>query len=216
MTLTNAPCPAPEHCLPAVPEWHPRREVDVYAQQVSAIDRFNRIRRIREQAAAAAGGSRERRMDAARSMDVLRRQHNAVVARSHEHLQDSVRLLQNTAERRVVLAHRNSRFLSAIARTLEDQGVRVLCCTDNGADAVGVIVAEQPDLVLVEDRLDMVAGLDVIREVRCLSPQTLVTAQVGYGERVRPLRDAGASTVFPRDVAPQDVALRMLELVCAV
>lgn len=216
MTLTDVPSHAPEHRVPAAPEWHPRREVDLYAQQLSAIDGFNRIRRMREQAAAAAGRSREMRMDAARSMDILRRQHHAVIARAHEHLQDSGRLLRDTAERRVVLAHRNTWFVSTIARTLEDQCVRVVACTDNGADAVGVIVAEQPDLVLVEDRLAMVPGSEVIREVRFLSPQTLVTAQVGYGKRVGPLRDAGATTVFAREVPPHDVALRLLTHIGAV
>ena len=215
MTLANAPSRLPEQRVAAAPEWHSRSEVDLYAQQLRAIDRFNRIRHMREEAAAAAARSRKMRLDAARSMHVLRRQHTAVVARTHEHLQESVRLLRETAERRVVLAHRNNWFLGTIARALEDQCVRVVACTDNGADAVGLIVAEQPDLVLIEDRLTMLPGLEVIREIRCLSPQTVVTAQVGYGHRVGPLRSAGASTVFAQDVPARDVAHILLELVSA-
>ena len=61
----------------------------------------------------------------------------------------------------------------------------------------------------------MVPGLDVIADIRCLSPQTLVTAQVGYGHRVGPLQNAGASTVFAHKVPPHDVALRLLELLGA-
>lgn len=87
--------------------------------------------------------------------------------------------------------------------------------TDNGADAVGLVVAEQPDLVLVEDTLAMLPGLEVIREVRRFSPDTVVVAQAAYGDRVGQLLDAGATTVITRSVPPHDVAQSVLRLMRA-
>jgi DNA-binding response OmpR family regulator len=69
-----------------------------------------------------------------------------------------------------VLAHRDDRLRRKVAHALQDHGVHVVTGTDTGADAVGVIVAEQPELVLVEDTLSMLAGLEVIRDVRRFSP----------------------------------------------
>lgn len=93
--------------------------------------------------------------------------------------------------------------------------MHVVAGTDNGADAVGLTVAEQPDLVLVEDTLSMLTGVEVIREVRRFSAETVVVAQAAHGDRVGQLLDAGASAVFTRRTPPADVALSLLWLICA-
>ncbi len=214
MTLADLPM-HPLTGLAATPDWRPRSEIDLATQQLLAVERFNRACHVREEAAAAAAGSRELRMDAARSIEVLRRQHDAVVARADEQLRASGRLLRTRAERRVVLAHRNDWLVRKLEETLEARGVHVVARTDNGADAVGLVVAEQPDLLLVEDTLAMLAGLEVIREVRRFSPATVVVAQAACGDRVGQLLDAGARTVFTRQIPPQDVARSMLQLVGA-
>ena len=215
MTLANAPSPRSDQVAAAAPEWRPRSELELASQQVRAIERFNRARHMREEAAAAAARSREMRMDAARSLEVLRHEHEAVVSRAHQQLQASGHLLRAIAQRRAVLAHRDDWFFQRVAGALEDHDVHVVAGTDNGADAVGLIVAEQPDLVLIEDTLSMVTGVEVIREVRRFSPETVVTAQAAYGDRVGQLLDAGATTVFTRRIPPQDVALSLLKLVRA-
>ena len=215
MTLADAPAPTSDRAPAAAPYWRPRSELELAAQQLRAVERFNRARHMREDAAAAAARSREMRMDAARSLDVLRHEHEAVVRRAQEHLQDSGHLLRATAQRRAVLVHRDDWLCRKVARALEDHGVQVVAGTDNGADAVGLVVAEQPDLVLVEDTLSMLTGVEVIREVRRFSPETVVTAQAAYGDRVGQLLDAGATTVFTRQIPPHDVGLTLLELIGA-
>jgi DNA-binding NarL/FixJ family response regulator len=152
------------------------------------------------------------RMDATRRLEVLRREHEALVSRAHEQLRLTGDLLCATAARRVVLAHRNAWFIGKVARVLEDDGLQVVARVDNGADAVGVVLCEQPDLLLVEETLAMVPGEQVVREVRELSPQTIVAAQVQYADRTAALREAGASLVFTRAVGPLDVALGIASL----
>ena len=197
----------------ARPVWHRRSELEVAAQQLQAITDFTVAQRLVQDAGAAAAGSREMRMDNARALEVLRREHEALVARAHEQLRASGGLLHATAARRVVLAHRNAWFLDKVSGVLEADGWEVAARVENGADAVGVAVAEQPELLLVEDTLAMVPGEQVVREVRQYCPHTTVAAQVAYGDRVGAMLDAGASEVFTRKVPPVEVAARLLELV---
>ena len=58
----------------------------------------------------------------------------------------------------------------------------------------------------------MVPGEQVVRDVRSYCPDTVVAAQVAYGDRVGALLHAGASAVFTRRVPPLDAARSMLEL----
>lgn len=191
----------------------PRPEFDLAARQIAAIVRFSEARRMAEGAAAAVARSRELRMDAARSLEVLRREHDAVVERAHEQLRRTAELLRPPpAAPRVVLAHRNAWFSGKVAEALEEQGLRIVARLDNGADAVGLAVAEQPDLLLAEDTLAMVPGEQVVRDVRRFCPDTVVVAQVAHGDRVGRLLEAGATAVFTRQVAGRDVASEMCRL----
>lgn len=210
MTMTDASSAPTARACP-----QPRSELDLAAEQLRAIARFNEARHMAEQAAAAAARSREMRMDSARSMEVLRREHDALISRAHEQLRVTGNRLRGTSEPRVVLAHRNAWFLDKVARDLQDHGLRVVACLDNGADTVGLAVAEQPDLLLVEDTLAMVPGEQVVREVRRFCPRTVVAAQVAHGDRVGLLLEAGAATVFHRQVPPLEVARGLLGLLAA-
>lgn len=190
-----------------------RTQLDLADQQLRAIDAFNRSRRMTVNAAAV-GGSREARMDLARSLEVLRREHEALVARVDAQLR-CAGALRSTSGRRVVLAHRNEWFLSKVTTALRQEGVEIVACLDNGADAVGTALAEQPDLVLVEDKIAMVPGEEVVRQLRRHCPDTAVAAYVDHGDRVAALLDAGAQAVFTRQVPPAEVAETLHELVKA-
>ena len=58
-------------------------------------------------------------------------------------------------------------------------------------------VAEQPDLVLVEDPLPMVSAEHTGRQVRRFAPATVVVCCVPYEDRVPALVQAGAATPSP-------------------
>lgn len=190
----------------------PFNELELAVEQVAAIDRFNRARRAHELALAATARTREMRLDSARSLDVLRRQHAALVERAHSQLRASGQQLGRGGACRVVLAHRNAWFLDRVQTVLQDSDAEVVALTDNGADAIGIVVAEQPDLVLLEDALLMVPGEEVVRQTRLHAPRALVAVQTAHGGGVARLLDAGAAAVYTRQVPPRDVALSLLEL----
>ena len=193
------------------PVWRPRSEVDLLAEQLLAIDRFVAARPARSADVTAGGLSREQRLDLARQQNVLRRERDALIAQAQRQREACGAPLRLLAPRRVMIAHRNQWFAGKLTQSLEARGVRVVGCLDNGADAVGAVVAEQPDAALVEDRLEMVAGEQVIQDLRMFCAQTIVMAQVAYGDRVGALLDAGAASVFTRNVPPDDVAQKILE-----
>ena len=190
-----------------------RLELDLVAQQLEAIASFTSAQRAAREAAAAAVASREMRLDHDRALEVMQREHEAVVARAHEQLRLSGQ--PTCGGSRIVLAHRNEWFLGKLSSLLGSRGWHVVAMLDNGADAVGVAVAEQPEVLLVEDALAMVTGEQVVREVRHYCPRTVVAAQVAYGDRIGALLEAGAAEVFTRQVPPDDVASRLVELVSA-
>lgn len=189
-----------------------RSQRTLLVQQLHAIDLFTKERAAAELTEHAAERSRESQMDLERRLEVLRRQHQAIIAQTHAQLKMSVAVLRTEVEPRIVIGHRNEWFVSKVTGVLALEGVRVAALVDNGADAVGAALSEQPELVLIEDKLAMVPGEHVVRDIRRYCPDTAVTAQADYSDSAGTLLDAGARAVFTRRIPPPEVASRLLEL----
>ena len=187
-------------------------ELELAAAQLAAIDRWHAARRAASATAERAAASREARMDLARRMDVIRAEHRAIVERTDAQLRASAELLRTSAPRRAIVVHRNSWFTDKVCAELHLRDIQVVSRLTNGAEAVGAVVAEQPDLLLVEDSLPMMSGEDVVREVRTFAPRTRIAAQVAYDDRIAAMLQAGADSAYTRRVPPSDVVAGLLEL----
>jgi AmiR/NasT family two-component response regulator len=132
------------------------------------------------------------------------------VARVDEQLRCSGQLLSAHRPVRAVLAHRNAWLCGKVRARLEERGVTVVGVFADGADAAGTIVAEQPELVFVEDRLPSLAGGDLVRRVRDLSPLSVIGAQVEDSRGIAPLVDVGAHAVFTRRIPPVEIADQLM------
>ena len=197
--------------------FQPRLPAEVISDQLLGIAAWHDARRALEQAQAqeSAPGqalSREMRLDLDRRMDVVRRQHEAMVARINEQLAVGLRLARSASGPRAVLVHRNEWYRDKVLEGLRAGGVDVVAVLDNGADAVGVTVAEQPDLLFVEDKLPMIGGPEVISQVSLFAPNTLTAAQVAHEGAVAEALDAGAVAAFARRVPPAEVARELCRL----
>ena len=189
-----------------------RSEIDLAEAQLRGIERLTRALHMAEGAASSAAHSRETRMDAARELEILRRHQDALIARTQEQLQESGTHPMGTAATTVVLVHRNEWFVGKLTEALHDSGCVVLPRVENGADAVGLIAAEQPDLVLIEGKVSMLPAARVVQQIGRLCPDTIIAAQVAYSDDVGPMLDAGAAHVFTRQVPPAEVAVALLSL----
>jgi CheY-like chemotaxis protein len=194
----------------------PRSDLDLFRQQLAAIERWHAARRATQEAAQRTTASREARMDLARRLDVIRAEHRAIVERTDAQLRSSVELLRRATPRRAILVHRSSWFTDKVLSDLGLRHIEVVATLTNGAEAVGAVIAEQPDLLLVEDSLPMMSGEDVVREVRRFAPLTRIGAQVAYDDRIAAMLEAGAHSACTRRVPPADVAAALAGLLPAV
>ncbi len=187
-----------------------RSQLDLLNAQVKAIDAWHRSNRLAADAAAAIGLTREMRLDLNNRMQARRREQQALIARVHEQLRASGDLLGARSPVRAVLAHRNEWLSGKVSSRLEQRGVLVVGVFGDGAEAAGTIVAEQPELVFLEDRLPSLNGSDLVRRVRDLSPHSVVGVQVGESRSIAPLIDLGAHAVFTRRIPPVEMADQLL------
>lgn len=185
---------------------------DRVVRQVQAVEAWLAARRVQEQALRLPGMTRDERLFADRQLDALRQTHDAIkicCARGLAAHAGSFSWAAPTA----VVAHRHAWLAQQLALHLGERGVLLVASTDNGAEALGAVVAEQPDLLLAGDRLAMMTGVDLLSAVRAYAPDTLVGVSVGENWRAevyRPIADA----VFRGDARPADIADTLVTL-CA-
>ena len=176
---------------------------DRIVRQIEAIDAWNVARRKRESLLEAAGGSRVDWMADRRQADVLRRTHQAIVSSAHGQLAEEVGPLLFPGAT-AVIAHRHSWFAEKLAGLIAARGVTVLACTDNGAEALGVVVAEQPDVLLAGDRLGMLPGDVLLAETELFSPATFRAVQISEPRQEQSWL-AQADAVFLRHHPPAEI-----------
>lgn len=181
-------------------------------EQLDALQRWHDHRRGHPDFVETPGMNRELRLDLVRREMVRDRQHQALLARLADRFAAGERLQRRTPVR-AVIAHRHAWVRGKIAIELGRQGVQVLAELDDGADAVGVSVAEQPDLLLVEQALPTMTGVEVLQAVRAFSPRTRLAAQGEGGQQLAALVAAGAAAAFTRRSTPTEMARDLLQLV---
>lgn len=181
-----------------------RPEARLARDQVQGIEAWTRVHGERAAAALTAAGTREARLDLARRSDARRLEHQALMGRAHQQLVEGSRLLRSAPV--AVLAHRNSWFTGKVAERLTGRGVEVVAVVEDGASASGALVVEQPELLLVEERLPVLTGLEILQRVRDFASATVAAVQLLDSDAADRFRDAGARAVFSRRVPPAEVA----------
>jgi CheY-like chemotaxis protein len=193
---------------------HGRSLAGLLVRQVEAIDAWNAALAQRQRALSTAELSRKDRLDAVRRRDVLNHAHEAVLVRARQALNED-RWPPAGTSTTAVIAHRQEWFSAKLRAALVERGVHVVAAVDDGATALGIVVVEQPDLLLVEDQLPMLSGQELVEEAALFAPSTITAGQVAHGDRVGLMLEAGARTAFARQVPPVDVADQLLSLVQA-
>lgn len=181
-------------------------------RQLDAIDAWNTLRHDRQAALVAGAHSREDRVDVTRRINVLNRVHASVVAQTTACLADQSAGHLRSPVPRAVIAHHHEWFVSKLTEALGSAGVHVVGTSDNGPDALGMAVAEQPDVLIVGDPLQMMAADELLADAVLLAPHTVRAAHVPYNNSVGAMLDAGAHAVLTQQVPPEDVAARVVEL----
>ena len=187
-----------------------RTQLELLQDQLRGMAAWHAANRVAAERAQAA--SREMRMDVNRRMQALRRANKELQARAAALVAESEAALTTA---RAVVVHRNEWAASTIVSRLEERGVRVLARMDDGADGLGALIAEQPELLVVEESLPSIPGAELVRWARRVAPLTAVAVQVAYGDDVARMVEAGASAVFTRQVPPVELADELADLLLA-
>lgn len=191
-----------------VAAWTPRTDLQLLEDQLHAIQAWHERQRDTDPPSGSVV-TREMRLDQTRRLEARTREQAALVERARCQLEEGARVLAP----RAVLVHRREWVRDTVAGRLAEHGVVVVAELDNGADAIGVAVVEQPDLMLVEDALPMVGGVEVIRAVRSYCAATRIAAHVEGEGTVPALLAAGAQKVFTRRTSPADIGRQLAALV---
>lgn len=191
--------------------WGPRHQAALLHDQITAL---NAWRGLRDPALApprpSGFGAREHRQDAGRVAAARERERRALLAALDRQLR-AHGLPGGHRGPRVVLAHRDRWSRGALSSALEAEGCELVAALDDGADAVGTAVAEQPDVLLVEERLPTVPVEEVLQVCRALLPAAVLAVEARSGESTGRLLDAGAHAVVSRAVGPQGAARQVLQ-----
>lgn len=198
------------HPVPAVSGR--RTELDLLLDQLDGMQAWTRRHRATGRLLEAAS-SGEARLNLFRRAEAVDRQRNALVDWTAQQLRESAVPLCSLSARRAVIVHRSDWFKDKISSGLQAGGIEVVARLENGADAIGVVVAEQPDVLLIEDRLPMVSGLLVTQAARQYAPRTMVIVQVAADWEIGPFLDAGATTAYSRRTSPIEIAAQLSTLV---
>ena len=196
MTVVDSPRPAPQLAHVGV--------AAKLIRQVEAIDAWNCARRVREHALETAHLTRQDRMDVTRQVAVLRPTQDEITDRAARGLRGEVGPM-HMPQLTGVIAHRHAWFAEKVAVQLVARGVTIVGCTDNGAEALGAVVAEQPDIVLTSDRLAMISCDALLEQTRLFAPLALRTVQASDGHQAAALKTT-VDAIFLRQDPPAHVA----------
>lgn len=170
-------------------------------RQQAAMAAWSRQAELLAQHAENESTSREARMDAQRRLEALHRTQQALRSRT-----ETRSGTPPEGHPRAVLVHRNEWLRDKLSLHLAELGVQVLAEAEDGADGLGIAIAEQPDILVLEDRLPSLPAVELVAGIREYVVGALVGAQVEHQEDVPKLVEAGADAVFSRRVPPSVMA----------
>ena len=177
--------------------------VDV--DRLTGLQAFHQARREPIVVEVGHGATREARAELERRQAVREREEQA--ARTH------AASTEWGARPRAVVVHRAPWTREALRRQLTAAGVAVLALHEDGAAGLGCVVAEQPELVLVQQQLPWRDGLEVVAEVRRYSPGTQVAVHLDQPNSAQAAGAAGAHVSFARATRTEDLVAGLLALV---
>jgi DNA-binding response OmpR family regulator len=111
--------------------------------------------------------------------------------------------------RTVLVVEDEAKIRELLRSYLEREGFTVLS-TASGAEAIGLAIQAQPDLIVLDLRLPDVPGEEVAREVRRSStvPILMLTAKSAEEDRIRGL-EVGADDYVTKPFSPRELILRV-------
>ena len=150
-------------------------------------------------------GAREDQLDHRRKAQSLRRTLDAL-----DRLERKPRVASDQCG--AALIHRREWIRERLSDGLTRAGVEIIGSVDDGSAGLALALVEQPDLIVLEDRLPWMRAVDLVRTVHEFAPDTLVVVQAETVESGEECVEAGASLALGRTTSPDEVCSACLTL----
>lgn len=107
-------------------------------------------------------------------------------------------------------------MLDALTRLLTRSGIQVVGEARSGEEALSLVSSHRPDVALLDIRMPGLGGVEALKRMRLLSPQTKVVLYTGYSDALllRQGLEAGADGVVLKE-SPVDEIVRAVRAVAA-
>ncbi len=109
-------------------------------------------------------------------------------------MQQSETVTNNNVKPRILLIDDEDRFRQALAQQLKVRDYIVLD-TSNGEDAIKIVRHENPEVVILDQKMPGMDGIQTLREIKKLRPEIQVIMHTGHGS-VESARLTGKHDVF--------------------
>ena len=182
-----------------------RSAAEIETARAEAVEAWHRRRDVLEDMPEYPGSAREGRNEVARREAARDRERQALLARLAPD--------RSSPRASVVIAHRMPWTRAALRRGLESRGLVHVEEFEDGASALGAVIAEQPDVVFLQQQLPWLDGLEAVRQMRVYAPDSVLVVQLDQPHAERDAREAGAALVLPRAERPADVVDKLCQLV---
>jgi len=117
--------------------------------------------------------------------------------------------METIRQDRVLIIDDEPAILEVLSTYLQDEGFAVITAAD-GAQAIELAIAQQPDLVVLDLTLPTLSGVEVFRRVRAEMdvPVIMLTSRVNEVDRVVGL-ELGADDYIGKPFSPREVVARI-------
>ena len=156
--------------------------------------------------------SREGQIDATRWREIRRRCEAAMTLSAEAVPADNWLEPARMAPRAVVAFWHDWRR-EQLSAALEAQGLHVVSASRNAAETLGHVIWQQPDLLVVGERLEMLTVEALIALTGQFSTHTVIAAQASEADGLGEILDAGVRGAFSRQLGAQLVAVELSDLV---
>jgi len=95
---------------------------------------------------------------------------------------------------RVLLVDDEDQFRNSLAKQLTNRGIKVFQAA-SGEDSIKILRHERPQVVLLDQKMPGMDGIETLRELKKISPEAQVIMQTGYGN-IESARITGKHDVF--------------------